>query len=279
MNKFPETTRVIRWRAVWVVAMLVSSLSVSFGQGKVQRIENQKEPNLASASGKRTFESSCAPCHGLNGKGGERAPDIATRPEIVSLSDGATLKLLREGTSAGMPPFATLGPAKLSDILGYLRFLQGKRVAPVVAGGAERGRDLFASKGGCSECHMIHGAGGFLGPDLSDYGASHSATDIRNAIVSTDKRPEIHKGLVKATTRDGRQLSGLMRNEDNFSIQLQALDGTFYLLQKLDLTELGFDSSPIMPDNYGSILTGSEIDQLVSYLLSLADIPRKPARE
>jgi len=126
---------------------------------------------------------------------------------------------------------------------------------------------------------MIHGAGGFLGPDLSDYGASHSATDIRNAIVSTDKRPEIHKGLVKATTRDGRQLSGLMRNEDNFSIQLQALDGTFYLLQKLDLTELGFDSSPIMPDNYGSILTGSEIDQLVSYLLSLADIPRKPARE
>ena len=279
MNTFSATTRVIRWRAVWVVAMLVSSLSVSFGQGKVQRIENQKEPNLASAGGKRTFESSCAPCHGLNGKGGERAPDIATRPEIVSLSDGATLKLLREGTSAGMPPFATLGPAKLSDILGYLRFLQGKRVAPVVAGGAERGRDLFASKGGCSECHMIHGAGGFLGPDLSDYGASHSATDIRNAIVNADKRPEIHKGLARATTRDGRQLSGLVRNEDNFSLQLQALDGAFHLLPKSDLVELVFDSSPIMPNNYGSIFTESEMDQLVRYLLSVAEIPRKPARE
>ena len=126
---------------------------------------------------------------------------------------------------------------------------------------------------------MIHGAGGFLGPDLSDYGASHSATDTRNAIVNADKRPEIHKGLARATTRDGRQLSGLVRNEDNFSIQLQALDGTFHLLQKFDLTELGFDSSPIMPDNYGSILTESEMDQLVAYLLSVADIPRKPARE
>ncbi len=279
MNTFSATTRVIRWRAVWVVATLLCSLSVSFGQGKVQKIENQKEPNVASAAGKRTFESSCAPCHGLNGKGGERAPDIATRPEIVSLSDSATLKLLREGTSAGMPPFASLGPAKLSDILGYLRFLQGKRVAPVVAADAERGKDLFSSKGGCSECHMIHGAGGFLGPDLSDYGASHSATDTRNAIVNADKRPEIHKGLARATTRDGRQLSGLVRNEDNFSIQLQALDGTFHLLQKFDLTELGFDSSPIMPDNYGSILTESEMDQLVAYLLSVADIPRKPARE
>jgi cytochrome c oxidase cbb3-type subunit 3 len=279
MNTFSATTRVIRWRAVWVVATLLCSLSVSFGQGKVQKIENQKEPNVASAAGKRTFESSCAPCHGLNGKGGERAPDIATRPEIVSLSDSATLKLLREGTSAGMPPFASLGTAKLSELLGYLRFLQGKRVAPVVAADAERGKDLFSSKGGCSECHMIHGAGGFLGPDLSDYGASHSATDTRNAIVNADKRPEIHKGLARATTRDGRQLSGLVRNEDNFSIQLQALDGTFHLLQKFDLTELGFDSSPIMPDNYGSILTESEMDQLVAYLLSVADIPRKPARE
>ena len=34
---------------------------------------------------------------------------------------------------------------------------------------------------------MVNGAGGFLGPDLSDYGASHSADDIRNAIVSADQ--------------------------------------------------------------------------------------------
>ena len=269
----------IQWSAVWVAATLVCCLGVGHGQGNVHRIENLKQSNLASAAGKRTFESSCAPCHGLNGKGGERAPDIATRPEIVSLSDSATLKLLREGTPAGMPPFATLGPTKLSDIFGYLRFLQGKRVSPVVPAGADGGRDLFAGKGGCSECHMIHGTGGFLGPDLSDYGASHSPADIRSAIISADKRQEIHKGLARATTRDGRQLSGLVRNEDNFSLQLQALDGAFHLLQKSDLVELVFDSSPIMPNNYGSIFTESEMDQLVGYLLSLADIPRKPARE
>jgi mono/diheme cytochrome c family protein len=74
----------------------------------------------AHNAGRRTFESSCAPCHGLNGKGGEHAPDIATRPDIVGLSDSEILKVLREGKpQAGMPPFTGLGTAKLSNILNY----------------------------------------------------------------------------------------------------------------------------------------------------------------
>jgi putative heme-binding domain-containing protein len=116
---------------------------------------------------------------------------------------------------------------------------------------------------------MLLGSGGFLGPDLSDYGASHSADDIRSAIVSAEKRPGSRKGLAKATTRDGRQISGLVRNEDNLSVQLQGQDGAFYSLEKSDLSELIFDSEPLMSDNYGARLSKSELDQLVGYLLSV----------
>jgi cytochrome c oxidase cbb3-type subunit III len=224
------------------------------------------------SAGRKTFESNCALCHGLNGKGGEHAPDIATRPEIVSLSDSEILTVLQEGKpEEGMPPFAGLGSAKLADILNYLRFLQGKSKTPASIANAEKGKEVFSGNGGCSECHMIHGSGGFLGPDLSDYGASHSADTIRGAIASADKRPAIHKGLAKATTKDGRKISGLVRNEDNFSVQLQAQDGAFYSLEKSALSELTFDSKPMMPDNYGSKLSKSELDQLVSYLLSVGD--------
>ena len=142
----------------------------------------------AHRAGRQTFESSCAPCHGLNGKGGERAPDIATRPDIVRLSDRETLKVLREGKpQAGMPPFAGLGPAKLSDILNYLRSLQGQRRTPAVVVNAEKGKEIFSGKAGCWSATWST-AGGFLGPDLSYYGASHSADDIRSAIVRAETK-------------------------------------------------------------------------------------------
>lgn len=264
--------QLIKQRAAWIVAALICAVAASHAQTAVRRTE---EPKQALAAGQRAFESSCSPCHGLNGKGGERAPDIATRPEIVRLPDGTTLKVLREGKpQAGMPPFAGLSPAKLSDILNYLRFLQGKLKAPTGTVSAEKGKEVFTGKGGCSECHVIHGVGGFLGPDLSDYGASHSADDIRGAIVSADKRPGIRKGLAKAITKDGQQISGLVRNEDNFSVQLQALDGTFQLLEKSSLSELTFDSAPVMPSDYDSKLSKSELDQLVGYLLKVGDTKR-----
>jgi len=259
-GKGSETARVIRSLAAKFAALLIFTIAVSHAQ------------TTAHSAGRRTFESSCAPCHGLNGRGGEHAPDIATSPEIVKLSDGGILKLLREGRpQAGMPPFAGLGAAKLSNLVRYLRVLQGQRGSPALLGSAEKGKEVFSGKGGCSECHMVRGVGGFLGPDLSDYGASHSSDDIRNVILSAEKRPAIRKGLAKATTKDGRQISGMVRNEDNFSVQLQAQDGAFYSLDKSDLSELIFDSEPLMPDQYGSTLSKSELDQVASYLLNAAD--------
>jgi len=253
----------------------VCALAGSHAQTTTPIVAKSKQSNQALAAGRKTFESSCASCHGLNGKGGERAPDIATRPEVVRLSDSETLKILREGIlQKGMPPFSALGPAKLSEVLNYLRSLQGKSRTSTVTASAEGGKQIFVGKGGCSECHMVHGVGGFIGPDLSDYGVNHSAGDIRSAIVSAHKRPGVRKELAKATTKDGQQISGLVRNEDNFSVQLQAVDGTFHLLEKSSLSELTFDSSPVMPSDYESRLSKSELDQLVSYLLSVGDAKR-----
>ena len=274
VNEFPGIARLIQRRGTCVAAVLVCAIA-SYAQQPARNTEKSKQPSHALASGKRIFESSCAPCHGLNGRGAERAPDIATRSEIVKLSNPATLKLLRDGIPAkGMPSFVELGSARLSDLLHYLRVLQGKGQAPASTANGERGGELFAGKGGCSQCHMIHGKGGFLGPDLSDYGTNHSAADIRSTIVNADKRPAVRKGLAKATTKDGRQISGLVRNEDNFSVQLQALDGTFHLLEKSGLSELTFDSSPVMPSDYDSRFRQSDLDQLVAYLLSVKDAKR-----
>jgi cytochrome c oxidase cbb3-type subunit III len=275
VSEAPVKARPILRRGAWALFALICALAISHAQTIIHKPGKVKPSSSALATGQQTFETNCASCHGLNGMGGERAPDIATKPEIVTLSDAETLKLLRDGIPAKeMPPFARLGAARLSELVDYLRILQGNRKATVPHVGSNMGRELFAGKGGCTQCHMVHGTGGFLGPNLSDYGASHSAGDIRDAIVSVDKRPAIHKGLATATTLDGKQISGLPKNEDNFSVQLQALDGTFLLLRKSDLAKLEFDSSPLMPDDYGSKLSKSELDELVSYLLSVVEKPR-----
>lgn len=273
-GEFPEVRQSIRQRWAWILVALICAFASSQAQTTTPKIR-EKKSGQALADGKQTFESICASCHGLNGKGGERARDIATKPEVVRLSDVETFQILREGIlQEGMPAFASLGPTRLADLVSYLRVLQGKNKAPAITANTEEGKLIFVGKGGCSQCHMVNGVGGFLGPDLSDYGASHSPDEIRNAVLSADKRPGGHKGLAKARTRDGQQISGLVRNEDNFSVQLQALDGSFHLLEKSSLSELTFGSTPIMPSDYGSRLSKTELDQLVGYLLSIGDAKR-----
>jgi len=241
----------------------------------------QKDSKPAPSSvGRSTFQSICASCHGLDGRGGERGPDIATRPDVVRLSDAQILHVLEKGIpQAGMPAFASLGSETLAATVTHLRSLQGQNKLPaVLPGNPAKGKDLFVGKAACAQCHSIQGAGGFLGPDLTNYAANRSASEIRDVILSPDNRPGGRKALARATTKDGQTISGIVRNEDNFSLQLQSLDGSFHLLTKSDLAELSFDPKPFMPEDYAQRLTPEELDQLVSYVLSVVPANTKKNR-
>jgi len=121
---------------------------------------------------------------------------------------------------------------------------------------------------------MINGSGGFFGADLSSYGSNASMEEIRSAITDPDKDLDPRARTVLVTTREGRQFTGIARNEDNFSLQLQSLDGTFHLLAKSDLEHLEYQPKSLMPSNYGSLLSASELNDLVSYLIRTAQATR-----
>ena len=267
-------------RFATVASFAVIALHAASAQD-AQKLGAKRPPPAASLSGgQQTFDSTCASCHGLDGRGGERAPDIATRPEITRLSDQDLLKVLRAGIpEKGMPPFAALGSAKLSALLSYIRSLQGKGTETPIAGNAARGKELYWGKAGCSDCHMVNGAGGFLGRDLSKYGENHSVTEIHGAIV----KPEITTGtrghLAEVTAKDGKLYSGLVRNEDNFSLQLLSLDGTFHLFSKSDLAAINFRQESLMPADYGSKLSAEELDALAAYLASITHTKQKRGNE
>jgi cytochrome c oxidase cbb3-type subunit 3 len=259
--------------AFGVVSLGVSGQDTPSRQPKPQRNSASVKSQSSSEAGRTLFDSTCAACHGLDGRGGERGPDIATRQQVVQLSDAETLVVLRNGKiAAGMPAFGSLGSVQLKQLLGYLRTLQGKGQDRTAAlpGDAARGKALFFGKAGCSECHMVHGEGGFLGSELTSYGAAHSPGEIRNNIVGPVNSANHANRMFTVTLRDLQRITGVIRNEDNFSIQLQSPDGTFHFVSKADLADLKMLPDPIMPTDYRKTLTAAELDDLVSYLVKEA---------
>ena len=146
-NEFSGTGRSIRQRGAWILAALICALAASHAQTTAPGTEKLKQSNQALAAGRRTFESTCAPCHGLNGREASVPRILRRAPEVVRLSDRETLKILQEGIlQKGMPPFAALGPAKLSEVLNYLRSLQGKGKTPAVTASIEEGKEHFCQQ-------------------------------------------------------------------------------------------------------------------------------------
>jgi cytochrome c oxidase cbb3-type subunit 3 len=236
----------------------------------------RKNTSTSSVEGRKAFESICAACHGLDGRGGERGPDIARRQEVLRRTDSQLLEILEKGRpAAGMPAFAALGTEKLQGILSYLRALQDIGPASTLPGDPERGKFLFFGKAGCSQCHMMNGAGGFLGADLSIYGASQSPSEIRNKILNINRAPDPRSKTVVVTLRNGEVLTGLARNEDNFSLQLQSFDGSFHLLSKSDIVKQEVQPNTPMPSGYDSLLNPAELDDLVKYLVHEAEAGKR----
>ena len=228
----------------------------------------ESRPDLAT--GQATYNSNCARCHGLDGHGGDKAVDIADEHDH-RLSDSKFFAIISTGiTGTGMPAFPELSGQRIRGVIHYLRILQGKEVTRNIPGDASRGKTIFFGKAGCSNCHTISGEGGFLGPDLSAYGFAASAKSIRDEIIKPNRaEPSGYRSAI-VTPRDGTQLEGLLRNEDNFSLQLLTKDGEFRFYSKSDLRNLEYRGHSFMPTDYADRLSSSELDDLVSYIIRSA---------
>lgn len=265
-------------RAFRLVAIALTCWVIGYGACRALGQPAKGEKNLQASllSGEKTFTSTCSGCHGLDGRGGERAPAIAGSAHVQRLSDAELANLIANGVpGTGMPAFHSLSKADVNALVGYIRSLEGGSDSRTPSGDPHRGEAIFFGKAVCSSCHTIGGKGGFIGPDLSSYGSKISAKAIRDAIVATNRIvPQGYK-LATMLTVDGHTVEGIVRNEDNFSVQLLTLDGNFHFFDRSDLKKLDYADRSVMPANYGERLSRSELDDLVSYLMSLGSRGKK----
>ena len=116
---------------------------------------------------------------------------------------------------------------------------------------------------------MIKGKGGFIGSDLSFYGADAKADQIRAIILDPDKNLPADKKATTVVTLTGQKITGMLKVKDNFSLSIQTPDGAFHYLPNSELAHVDLYSHSLMPA--GSTLSGKEVDDLVSYLLRTGD--------
>ena len=278
---FGYEKRDMTWRVVsrvGLVLMFFATVSLAL----CQKSNSEQSPSPISRPelrGKSVFDLTCATCHGLDGLGGEHAPDIIRRTEVRTLSDQALLNLIHDGIpQRGMPGFSDMTAEDSQAVVAYLRFLQGNRqgnsAATSMHGDPIRGRDLFFGKAGCSACHQIAGRRQFMAEDLAEFARTHKVGEIREAILNPAGSPQ---EAATAVARDGRKFSGVLRNEDNASLQLQDGDGRLYLLMKSSLVSVQRKTGEPMPVDYGQQLNATELDDLVGYILREAGASNVPS--
>src|SRR6266404_4992749 len=256
----------LAWAAILITA---SGTVLAQNSGKHAKTIRPDSDRAAEAS--KIFAATCAGCHGLDGRGGERGPNIASRQEVQRRPDEELQRTVRNGISeTGMPNFAFLGNAKIEALVSYLRVLQGKSAPEPIPGNSQQGESLFFGRAQCSKCHTLGGKGGFIGPDLTGLAAGLSPREIRRAILNPEREGRQSSGGVSVTFLDGRSLEGVVRNEDNFSLQVQSLDGAFHLIQKAEVSVVKPAVKPLMPDDYGKTLSPAELDDIVGFLMRTA---------
>jgi putative heme-binding domain-containing protein len=216
-------------------------------------------------AGRLLYNSSCTVCHGLEGTVGDRGPALAATRRYLRSSDDDLFGAIKKGIPGTLMPPAGASDNDIWKIVAYIRSLRATASDEFVAGDVKHGEEVFR-KGGCVECHMVLGRGGLLGPDLSNVGAERSLADLRQALTSP--KPNIPRGYqpVRLTTTSGDTVEGVVRNEDNFSLQVMDRSYQVHLLKRDELEKIEYGSQSLMPCDYGKTLSAEQLQDLLAFL-------------
>ncbi len=219
------------------------------------------------AAGKARFRIYCSECHGREGHGG-RGPDLTSGRWTHGGSDADIARTIAKGVSGtAMQGYGEdFEENDIKQLVAFIRSLAAGAGAIQITGNPERGRALFWGKGACGSCHMVAGRGGRIGPDLTRAGAQRSLSYLKESIQnpSADLTPGYE--TVRVVPRGGRPITGIRKNEDNFTIQIFDTTEKYHSFQKGQIEKLDELKESLMPP---PSLSATEVDDVLAYLDTL----------
>jgi putative membrane-bound dehydrogenase-like protein len=193
----------------------------------------------------------------------------ALEPVAADLSDDALLELRQvyqdHATARRGPLFAReINRKHPEEYLSY---------ALDHAGDARKGEKLFAAATaggvGCATCHAVNGAGGTVGPDLSEIGAKYSRRDLAESVLYPSKAVREGYQQVIVRTKAGQTYAGPVKAQAPGLLVLQEADGTLRRIPTAEIEARKETALSPMPEGLHTGLSPEQFTDLVSYLESL----------
>jgi len=236
--------------------------------------------------GESQFRANCAFCHGLGARGGGRGPDLTRAQKRHGNGDADLFRTINEGVpGTAMPPNGAtqqgvgMTEAEIWQVITYIRSVQVK-APPQPLGDAAHGKTLFFGEAVCYTCHMVEGKGGRLGPDLTTTGSARSTDYLIDSVRNPSRR--LAQGLseamkefsqeyetVSVETADGRKFTGVVLNEDHFTLQMLDLREQLHLFEKDKLRSFEKSRQSLMPAYDKNLLSDKDLQDLLAFLLSV----------
>ncbi len=229
------------------------------------------------SQGQSLFQVHCSRCHGMLGEGGE-GPSLK-RPRLTHAPDDMALySVISQGIpGTGMPATWAPRPRDLWKVAAYVQSL-GRLEVEELPGDPVAGKLVYDNQGNCASCHILGGSGRGIGPELTEVGLRRNRDYLQMSVTSPDAdQPKIAdpmRGTLNSflTVRVVSELGtyeGMRINENEFSVQMRDLAGTIYSFDKSKLISYEKDFGHSLMPGYGAALSATEVNDLVSYLMTL----------
>jgi putative heme-binding domain-containing protein len=246
----------------------------------------------AIADGERLYNETCTACHGKDGTGGELGPPVAAQNRrYLRRSDPEIFDAIKNGiTGTQMPPYAgQFTDEQIWRITAYIHGLRGTAIDTPAQGDIAAGEAIFWGSANCGSCHMIKGRGSILGPDLSNLAGTRKVQNIVDALTKVNHKIMADGGThdttllplttyqpVRVTTADGKVISGILKNEDSFSLQVLGRDDlALHRFTRKDV-KVFYDPQSLMPHDWDKRLRAAEFQNLLAFLTRLYVPPPPP---